>query len=278
MIRLDTSPTPPSPMGSAKGPSVHLRVDRLTYGGHDLFRDLAIDFPGGAWSCILGPSGVGKSTLLRLAAGLETGGEVGPNTSATLPGGASLAGHFAHMAQSDALLPWLSVLDNCLIGHRLRGKISAGARKRALSLLDDVGLLNRAKDRPGTLSGGMRQRVALVRTLVEDRPVVLMDEPFSALDPPTRLRLGDLAARLLAGRTVLLVTHDPLEALRLGHRVLVLGGRPACPGDPMIPEGPPPRAVDAPTVIAHHAPLLTRLSQALELEDLSPESGKETPA
>jgi putative hydroxymethylpyrimidine transport system ATP-binding protein len=180
------------------------------------------------------------------------------------------------MAQSDALLPWLSVLDNCLIGYRLRGKIPKVARDRALSLLEDVGLVRRAKDRPGTLSGGMRQRVALVRTLVEDRPVVLMDEPFSALDPPTRLRLGDLAARLLAGRTVLLVTHDPLEALRLGHRVLVLGGRPARPGEPMIPEGPPPRAVDAPTVLAHHAPLLTRLSQALDSEDGS-EDEMETP-
>ncbi len=94
---------------------------------------------------------------------------------------------------------------------------------------------------PAQLSGGMRQRVALVRTLLEERPIVLMDEPFSSLDVITRLKLQDLAAELLAAKTVLLVTHDPLEALRLADRVYVLHGAPAVLSEPLIPDGPRPR-------------------------------------
>ncbi len=132
------------------------------------------------------------------------------------------------MSQKDLLLPWLSVLENVRLGARLRGETS-DTTPRALSLLKAAGLATRANDRPDTLSGGMRQRAALARTLMEDRPVVLMDEPFSAVDPLTRLGLQDLAARMLAGRTVIFVTHDPMEALRLGYRVLVLNGNPATP-------------------------------------------------
>src|SRR5207248_29088 len=107
----------------------------------------------------------------------------------------------------DLLLPWLSAQGNVLLGHRLRGVKRAERqvlRERAAELLARVGLAGREHDLPATLSGGMRQRVALARTLMEDRPVVLMDEPFSALDAITRFRLQDLAAEMLAGRTVLL--------------------------------------------------------------------------
>ena len=100
-------------------------------------------------------------------------------------------------------------------------------REAARGLLRAVGLAEAEDKRPAALSGGMRQRAALARTLMEDRPVVLMDEPFSALDAITRLEIQDLAARLLTGHSVLMVTHDPLEALRLGHRILVMSGRPA---------------------------------------------------
>jgi putative hydroxymethylpyrimidine transport system ATP-binding protein len=132
------------------------------------------------------------------------------------------------MAQQDLLLPWLTALDNVLIGYRLRGgRIDAALRDRARHLLQRVGLGHCVTHSPAALSGGMRQRVALARTLMEDRPVVLMDEPFSGLDAITRYELQALAAELLEGRTVLLVTHDPLEALRLSHRMLVLTGRPA---------------------------------------------------
>ncbi len=249
---------------SQTGPAVHLRVDWLDYGSDRLFEGLDCHWPAGQWTCLLGPSGVGKSTLLRLAAGLPTGGASGPDTKVTCGEGLPLDGRFAHMAQHDGLLPWLSVLDNVLIGPRLRGAVPPEARERARELLAAVGLADRAGDRPEALSGGMRQRTALVRTLVEDRPIVLMDEPFSALDPPTRLRLGDLAAGLLTGRTVILVTHDPLEALRLGHRVEVLAGRPARPGAPLIPDGLPPRSIQDPAVRDAHARLLADLAEAVQ--------------
>ena len=150
------------------------------------------------------------------------------------------------MAQQDLLLPWLNVLDNVTLGNRLRGE--RVDQQRALDLLMRVGLTDAALARPDALSGGMRQRAALARTLMEDRPVVLMDEPFSGLDALTRLRLQALAAELLAGRTVLLVTHDPLEALRLGEHILIMNGRPATLSAlPDLP-GVPPRDPGDPAV------------------------------
>jgi putative hydroxymethylpyrimidine transport system ATP-binding protein len=117
---------------------------------------------------------------------------------------------------------------------------------------------------PQTLSGGQRQRAALARTLMEDRPIVLMDEPFSALDAITRARLQALAATFLAGRTVLLVTHDPLEALRLGHRIHVMTGMPAIIEPALCPEGEPPRALDDQQLLTMQATLLDRLAGALD--------------
>ncbi|WP_051013574.1 ABC transporter ATP-binding protein [Pararhodospirillum photometricum] len=249
---------------SCPGVPVRVRIDTLGHGDHVLFQDLDLTFAAGGWTCVLGPSGVGKSTLLRLIAGLDTQSTQGPHTRVEGPDGLALPGLCAYMGQQDGLLPWLSARDNVALGPRLRGGATRADRDRAQALLAAVGLGERAAARPAALSGGMRQRVALARTLMENRPVVLMDEPFSALDPPTRLRLGDLAAELLRGRTVIHVTHDPLEALRLGHQVLVLGGRPASPGEPLIPEGTPPRPPDAPGLATRHADLLLRLSQALE--------------
>jgi putative hydroxymethylpyrimidine transport system ATP-binding protein len=130
------------------------------------------------------------------------------------------------MAQSDLLLPWLSVKDNVLLGARLRSEVTPFLQQKADHLLHEAGLEGKGEILPGELSGGMRQRVALLRTLMEERPVILMDEPFSALDALTRMKLQNLSARLTHGKTVLMVTHDPLEALRLADRIIVLGNQP----------------------------------------------------
>jgi len=228
----------------------------LTYAGAFLFQDLDFVLPGGQCTCLLGPSGVGKSSLIRVIADLA------PLDTGTVrcSDGRPLAGRIAWMSQQDSLLPWLTVLDNVTLGARLRGE--RPDRERAVSLLEHVGLSGREAQRPATLSGGQRQRVALARTLMEDRPVVLMDEPFSALDAITRARLQALAARLLAGRTVLLVTHDPLEALRLGHRIQVMAGSPAQVEAPICPEGRPPRDLHDPALLARQGDLLARLADA----------------
>ncbi len=251
----------PEPAENAPRLSVQVRDARLRIGGESLFDGLEVRLGAGEWTCLLGPSGVGKTSLLRLIAGLgaDVGGQV------TCGDGAPLAGRAADMAQQHRLLPWLSGVDNVLLGYRLRG--AAGDPARARRLLRRVGLGGQADDLPRTLSGGMRQRAALARTLIEDRPVVLMDEPFSALDAITRIELQALAARLLAGRTVLLVPHDPLEALRLGHRIHVMYGRPARLDTALTPAGAPPRDVTDPALLALQAELLTRLGAAKRAEE-----------
>jgi putative hydroxymethylpyrimidine transport system ATP-binding protein len=245
-------------------PTVHLHAASLDYAGAPVFAALDLTLPAGQTTCLLGPSGVGKTSLLHLVAGLLPGAA----GAAADEHGRTVQGRIAYLAQQDLLLPWLSTLDNVLIGSRLRGEaVIPPVMRRAQDLLARVGLAGREGDRPGTLSGGMRQRVALARTLMEDRPIVLMDEPFSSLDAITRYDLQGLAAECLAGRTVLLVTHDPLEALRLGHRVLVMSGVPAALGEPQIPTGQPPRDPANAELLGLQANLLKTLSRAKALQD-----------
>ncbi len=235
-----------------------MRQASLRYAGAFLFDRLDFTLKAGQWTCVLGPSGVGKSSLLRLLAGL-----VAPEAGAVAcSDGGALAPRLAWMGQQDHLLPWLSVRDNVTLGARLRGEPPDLAGVEAL--LARVGLSGQRDQRPATLSGGQRQRAALARTLMEDRPVVLMDEPFSALDAITRARLQVLAASLLAGRTVLLVTHDPLEALRLGHRIHVMAGQPARLEPPICPAGAPPRDLHDPALLARQGELLAGLADAQE--------------
>ena len=225
----------------------------VTYARQPVFRDLAMHLPPGRITALLGPSGVGKTSLLRVLAGLDA-----PDCGAVrADDGETLAGRVAYMGQQDFLLPWASVLANVVLGARLRG--DRPDLTRARNLLEAVGRAGRAQDLPETLSGGMRQRAALARTLYEDRPVVLMDEPFSALDALTRAQMQALAARLLAGRTVLLVTHDPAEACRLAHLLLVLTGSPAGLSDPIDIAGAPPRAVDDAAMLMTQGRLLRLL-------------------
>jgi putative hydroxymethylpyrimidine transport system ATP-binding protein len=237
---------------------VVLRQASLSYAGAPLFQRLDFTLHGGLCTCLLGPSGVGKSSLLRLIAGLLAPEEGEVACSDQRP----LDGRLAWMGQDANLLPWLPVIGNITLGARLRGERADPAAAEAL--LARVGLAGQRDQLPATLSGGERQRAALARTLMEDRPVVLMDEPFSALDAITRARLQALAAQLLAGRTVLLVTHDPLEALRLGHRIQVMAGQPARIEEPICPAGTPPRDLHDPALLARQGDLLARLADAQE--------------
>jgi putative hydroxymethylpyrimidine transport system ATP-binding protein len=224
-----------------------------SHGGVPLFTGLDLTLEAAGWTCLLGVSGVGKTTILRMIAGLEAGAEFEGRIAAD--DGAALEGRVAYMAQSDLLLPWATVRENVTLGARLRGE--AVDRARLDGLIAEVGLEAHAGKKPNALSGGQRQRVALARTLMEDRAVILLDEPFSALDARTRADMQELAHRLLAGRTVLLVTHDPGEAARLADRILVMteaGTREVPP-----PKGAAPRALDDPDFLSAQAGLLTLL-------------------
>ena len=219
-------------------------------GDQPLFGPVDLRLHQGEWTCLLGPSGVGKSTVLRLIAGLETGVRFQGAARCDLP--------VALMAQDAGLIGWLDVAGNVTLGARLRGQ--APDHDRANALIAAVGLTDRAGHLPARLSGGQRQRVALARTLFEDRPLVLLDEPFSALDARTRTGMQDLSADLLQGRTVLLVTHDPAEAARLGDRILLLteSGIEDQPTPGPRPQGRA-RPYDAPEVLTAQAALLRRM-------------------
>ena len=236
-------------------PALHLSGE-ARIGAKPVFGRISLHVPAGQWTCLLGASGIGKSTLLRLLAGLADGVEFTGSLGAG--DGVPLRGRIALMAQNDLLLPWLDCLGNVTLGARLRGTPPDLPRARAL--LEKVGLTGAAQRRPAQLSGGERQRVALARTLMEDCPVLLLDEPFSALDARTRAQMQDLAARLLEGRTVLMVTHDPAEAVRLGHQLLLMtetGLQPI-----LSPPELPPRRVDDPATLALQGRLLRALMEA----------------
>jgi NitT/TauT family transport system ATP-binding protein len=172
----------------------------------------------GEFTCLIGASGCGKSTLLSLVADLEkpTAGEI------------SVGGRVALMFQEPALFPWLTAAGNVELALRARGVGRGDRKRRAAGLLETVNLGGFGGKRPHELSGGMRQRVALARALAQDADVLLMDEPFGALDAMTRDLLHDELDRVCAGRnlTVLFVTHNVREAVRLGDRVILLSSRP----------------------------------------------------
>lgn len=167
---------------------------------------------GQGWTCLLGASGAGKTTLLRTLSGLPT--------AAGFDGSVTRPDRIGWMAQADLLQPHLTVAANVALLDRLAGRRADPARIEAL--LGATGLDGFATRRPATLSGGQRQRVALARALMQGAPVLALDEPFSALDPATRARMQETARQALAGCSVLMVTHDPAEALRIADRVMIL--------------------------------------------------------
>jgi len=186
---------------------------------------VSLEVQAGQVLAVLGPSGAGKSTLLRLLAGLETPDE----GEVRLRGEPIRAGHpeLALMFQDPCLLPWLSVQENVHFGVRFMGLSGAESRRRVEEALAWVGLQEFADWYPHQLSGGMAQRVALARALARHPRVLLLDEPFSALDPPARHALGELIRRAAGeGIGVVLVTHDVEEAIRLADEVIVLTAGP----------------------------------------------------
>jgi ABC-type nitrate/sulfonate/bicarbonate transport system ATPase subunit len=192
---------------------------------------------------IVGPSGCGKSTLLELVAGLlqPTGGAISVGAAAAAEERLAAC---AYMPQRDLLLPWLRAIDNAALAQRIAGRTRGEARAVARPLFERFGLQGFEDSRPDQLSGGMRQRVAFLRTLLTGRPILLLDEPFASLDAITRAEMQSWLAGVLATdpRTVLLVTHDVEEALYLSDRVLVLTPRPGrVAAEIRVPE---PRARD----------------------------------
>lgn len=183
-----------------------------------LFEKIDIEIENSVWNCFIGTSGVGKSTILRLIAGLDT--------HVILNGGISFSNNkknsfkVSYMSQSDLLLPWATVSKNITIGSKIRGEGFDILKKT--KIIENVGLSNHLHKYPNQLSGGQKQRVALARTLMEDTEIVLLDEPFNSLDAKTKEEMYTLTVNELRGKTVILVTHDPNEAVRLCSKIYLL--------------------------------------------------------
>jgi ABC-type nitrate/sulfonate/bicarbonate transport system ATPase subunit len=234
----------PSPSsGDPAAASVSIRALQHSYGALRAIEWLDLEVPAHGVLGLVGPSGCGKSTLLELIAGLQQ-----PSGGTVAVGGASdpaaRLARCAFMPQRDMLLPWLSAIDNAALALRNRGIRRREARTEAGRLFERFGLAGFERTRPAELSGGMRQRIAFLRTLVAGKPVLALDEPFASLDAITRGEMqGWLAAALTSDpRTVVLVTHDVEEALYLCDRVAVLSARPARMVEELTP--PSPRAPD----------------------------------
>ncbi|MBI4282768.1 MAG: ABC transporter ATP-binding protein [Chloroflexi bacterium] len=224
--------------GAASRPKIELEgiVKSFFVNGSPLPVLQAVDLRvyDGEFVSLIGPSGCGKSTLLNIIAGLEeptqgvirSDGQQAPSTgSGQAP---RRLGTIGYMHQKDLLLPWRTVLDNAILGLELRGKPKAQARRRALEMMDSFGLKGFERSYPSLLSGGMRQRAAFLRTVLADHEVILLDEPFGALDALTRANMQEWLLQLWESweKTVLLVTHDVEEAVLLSDRVYVLTARP----------------------------------------------------
>ncbi len=223
-------------------PAVRLRGVSKRFGdGPTVLDDVSLDVRAGEFLCLLGASGCGKSTLLNLVAGLDepTAGTV------ELPGGRA-----ALMFQEPALLPWLTASQNVELALRLRGVGRRERRERAGELLELVRLRDAGGKRVHELSGGMRQRVAMARALAQETGVLLMDEPFAALDAITRDVLHEELVRLRTSQslTVVFVTHNVREAVRLGDRVVLLSSRPGRIAQEYAVDCSQPRRIESPEV------------------------------
>jgi NitT/TauT family transport system ATP-binding protein len=243
-IELKVRPGQPT----AQGASHAIDVERVSKSYRDrrgtrlaALREISIAAPHGSVLAVVGRSGCGKTTLLELICGLQD-----PDSGAIACEPAVL------MPQRDLLLPWLSALDNAALALRIAGVPRARARERATVLFDELGLGGFEHGRPHELSGGMRQRVAFVRTLLSGKPLLCLDEPFGALDAITRGEMQDWLVQALAHerRTVAFVTHDVEEAVLLADLVVVLSPRPGRVLEEMEVDLPRPRLRTDERVIA----------------------------
>lgn len=232
----------------------YLTVDNVSHlffnksGYTKALNDINCQIESGEFISILGPSGCGKSTLLSIFAGLleQTSGEVmleGKPIRQTKQ-------KIGYMLQQDYLFPWKTILDNILIGPKVNKANIEETKEQAIELLNEVGLDHVSTKYPNALSGGMRQRVALVRTLINEPEILLLDEPFSALDYFTKLKLEDLVDKMLKHyeKTAILVTHDIGEAISMSDRILILGKQP----------GHIVKIINIPTEIRNETPFLCR--------------------
>ncbi|UUC95331.1 ABC transporter ATP-binding protein [Comamonas sp. C11] len=202
---------------------LHLSFD----GNNPVLADISLNIAEGEFVSLVGPSGCGKTTLLNLCAGLV---ESTGSGSIKVMGSPPRSGNpqIGYMLARDSLLPWCSALENAAFGSKVRGQTKKQSLERARKMLAEVGLAEHANALPKALSHGMRQRTALARTFALDAPLLLMDEPFGALDAQTKLQLQDLLLCLCHQhrQTALFVTHDLAEAVAVSDRVIVMSSRP----------------------------------------------------
>ncbi len=263
-------------MASVLGPSgsggVSVRVDGLCLrypGGTEALRDMNLSVEPDSFVVVIGPNGSGKSTLLRVLGGLlpPTSGRVALGEAGTPPRAGDARVGLAF--QQPRLMPWLSTLDNVALPLELAGRPASESRARAADALERVGLADAARQRPRELSGGMQQRAALARALITDPPLLLLDEPFSALDALTREAFDVELQRLWMDRprTVILVTHSVSEAIALGDRVVVMTARPGRVAHDIEVDLPRPRRIEQ---MADERPALVEARVRAALAEVHP--------
>lgn len=216
-----------------------LELKNISYSYHtpegetQALSDITFSLTPGEFTAVVGPSGCGKSTLLSLIAGLMK-----PESGEILLNGEPLtenSSRIGYMLQHDHLFEWRTVYRNVVLGPEINGSLNEETKQRAKEMLKQYGLAQFTSSKPSELSGGMRQRAALIRTLLPDPELLLLDEPFSALDYQTRLNVSDDIGQIIrdSGKTALLVTHDLSEAVSLADRIIILSARPARVSDIM---------------------------------------------
>ncbi|GAB3047416.1 ABC transporter ATP-binding protein [Virgibacillus ainsalahensis] len=237
--------------------------------------NISLSIKEGEFIALLGPSGCGKSTILSIIAGImeQTSGDVlleqKPISESELAIG--------YMLQQDYLFPWKTIIDNVLLGPTISDTNTTETKEIALDLLREVGLADVTESYPSSLSGGMRQRVALVRTLVNDPKILLLDEPFSALDYQTKLKLEDLVSHLLKSykKTTILVTHDIGEAIAMSDRIFMMDANPGSLAK--VFEVPIELRDESPFLVRRHAKyqlLFDKIWEELDKKEIVPHEKK----